>query len=294
MTQLSRDQPLQPSKKTLQDVSQLADTIKLACFDIDGTLYGSRHEVSAATKQACGVLKERGIRRALATGRPSFATEKLQRELEIDAPSLFFSGSLVLDPVSGRAILSESFAPNVVKELLHFARNNQLYVELYTKDGFFVEREHDYARIHAGYLGAAPTVANLDLLPATEIIKILFLVKRNTAEHEAAEQARKANPHLSYGLSVGGQHPEHVFYNITTSAGTRERCLALMTTALGITEDQVIAFGDASSDVPFLSRVGIGVAMGNAPQEVKDRAGIITRNVDDDGVAFAINTLFKR
>jgi hydroxymethylpyrimidine pyrophosphatase-like HAD family hydrolase len=55
----------------------------------------------------------------------------------------------------------------------------------------------------------------------------------------------------------------------------------------------VASFGDAVADLEFITRVGFGVAMENATEDVKQRAPFVTDNVEGDGVYSALNWLFR-
>lgn len=55
--------------------------------------------------------------------------------------------------------------------------------------------------------------------------------------------------------------------------------------AYGMTWDDVIAFGDAGNDRPMLEKAGIGVAMGNAKDDVKSAADLVADTCVNDGVA---------
>ena len=57
---------------------------------------------------------------------------------------------------------------------------------------------------------------------------------------------------------------------------------------LGISMNEVMAFGDAQNDLKMLQQVGIGVAMGNAGDNLKQVADYITTHVDEDGVKNAL------
>ena len=56
----------------------------------------------------------------------------------------------------------------------------------------------------------------------------------------------------------------------------------------GISRDECMAFGDGGNDIPMLEYAGVGVAMGNAKEDVQAKADFITKSVDDDGVAYAL------
>ena len=62
----------------------------------------------------------------------------------------------------------------------------------------------------------------------------------------------------------------------------------LSATRLDLSADEIMAFGDSSNDLKMMKGVGIGVAMANAREDVKEAADYITASNDEDGVAHFI------
>ena len=52
----------------------------------------------------------------------------------------------------------------------------------------------------------------------------------------------------------------------------------------GFSKDEAIAFGDGHNDIEMLEAVGMGIAMGNAKDEVKDKADFVCKSVEEDGI----------
>ena len=73
---------------------------------------------------------------------------------------------------------------------------------------------------------------------------------------------------------------------INKGQGIRDICKVL-----GISTEEVISFGDAANDIPMLREAGMGVAMGNAAEEVKTAADMVTGSNNEDGIAAALEKL---
>jgi Cof subfamily protein (haloacid dehalogenase superfamily) len=58
---------------------------------------------------------------------------------------------------------------------------------------------------------------------------------------------------------------------------------------LGISTDEVAAFGDGLNDLEMIESVGMGIAMGNADESLKPKARFVTRSLREDGIAHAVN-----
>lgn len=128
------------------------------------------------------------------------------------------------------------------------------------------------------------SVTNIDKsLSAEEMIcneDIFQLSPFFSSEHEKALMSQIS------GCVSGRWHPS--FTDITSIAADKGNGLLAMAEALGINLQQTIAFGDGGNDIPILSAAGIGIAMGNACDEVKQAADYVTSSVDDDGIMKAL------
>ena len=65
-----------------------------------------------------------------------------------------------------------------------------------------------------------------------------------------------------------------------------------MAESLGVKREEVVCFGDNENDISMLSYAGLGIAMGNAEDVVKEQADHVTTTNDEDGVAVALENLF--
>ena len=77
------------------------------------------------------------------------------------------------------------------------------------------------------------------------------------------------------------------FADITAKGNTKQKGIDEIINHFGIRLEETMAFGDGGNDVSMLRHAAIGVAMGNAVDEVKEHANYITTSVDEDGVANA-------
>lgn len=72
---------------------------------------------------------------------------------------------------------------------------------------------------------------------------------------------------------------------INSKETNKFKALEKLCSSLNINLNQVIYFGDSTNDLPIINKVGLGIAMGNAIQEVKEQAKDITLSNDEDGIA---------
>lgn len=267
-------------------------SIKLVTLDLDGTVVGKGGEISARSRSCVERLQKAGISVALATGRPWFGAQGIASELKISSPSLFFSGALVLNPETGKVHQECFIEPELVREVLPRVASLGLYTELYTRDGYYSAYDSPFRSIHAEYLGrASEIVPLLEVAEQWPILKFGFVVEKGD---EGLQRLFTEFPALASSSAFGASHPHILFGNMTSRRANREAGFALLCSLAGVKSEEVASFGDGDSDIPFLRLAGLGVAMGNAPESVKEAAGLVTGNVEEDGVADVLDLLLSQ
>ncbi len=262
--------------------------IRAAFFDLDGTLVNSAGVISEAVKAELIRIRGLGVAVALATGRPNFGAVKIIEELAITAPSMFFSGALVIEPKSSEIIFEAAIPKDKLLSLIGFARNYEFSLELYSSRAFYVEKETEYSRIHSReYLKVDPLIRNFEEVIGTASILKAVIMDQVGADHSKIF-ATAEELGLVIGSGHGAAHPNLVFRNITSKDAKREVGFQKMLAALNLSPNEVIACGDGESDIPFIKLAGIGVAMGNASLKCKQAADFITDSVEQNGVITAL------
>jgi len=264
--------------------------IRLACFDIDGTIVDRFGTIAPAVLSEMQRIARQGVRIGIASGRPYFAAREICNTIGVDAPSLFFSGALVVEPRTDNILLEAPLEPQTVLTLLAEAEKAKLVCELYTRHEYFVAQIAPVTRKHATYLKQLPQERALrDVALSSSILKVVIIAE-GTEEHQRLRDICETAL-VPVGLSTGAAHPEILFGNFTSPEAKREIGFQRIIDALQLTADQVAAFGDAEADLPFLLRAGAGVAMANAPLAVIDHSPFVTASVEEQGVALALRAL---
>ena len=116
-------------------------------------------------------------------------------------------------------------------------------------------------------------------------IKILMSVLPEQIEQVQAQIAALLPEELTV-VQTAAFYLEVIPRCINKGQGIEDICRVL-----NISADEVIAFGDAENDIPMLRKAGVGVAMGNAKDDVKAAADMVTLSNNEDGIAFALGKL---
>lgn len=257
---------------------------KLAFFDIDGTLQNSAGAVGESTSRELKRLSERGFHLSIASGRPYFAAKELIKKLGINAPSIFYSGALVINPDDARVLSKVSLSSNDLKKIIDIAKSYKLYAELYTETEYFSNEVNSFTKIHEFYLNKKAIITPFsDLIAREQIIKVEFVAKTGSDEQKISEATEKLKE-FNISRATGASHPEINFVNITSKEILNLDPFKLVIKQLNLRPEESLAFGDSPSDIEAIKAAGIGIAMGNAHPELKAVADFITLSVDEDGV----------
>lgn len=246
------------------------DVIKAAFFDIDGTLLSFKtHGMPPSTRRALARLRERGIKTVISSGRPSY---QLPEELRqgFDA-YVSLSGQLCYDE---HGIYHENHIPR---------RDVEAVVD----------------RVKAGCFDVL--VMQRDRAFANELSPRVTQTAQNSGlvyERDDIDHAFDA-PVYQFCMFVGPEEEgeylkliptlEHtrwtdLFCDILPAGGGKKVGVTATLERFGISPDEAVAFGDGENDLSMFDAVGTGVAMGNAWDAVKERADMVTDDVDHDGI----------
>jgi Cof subfamily protein (haloacid dehalogenase superfamily) len=262
---------------------------RLLVVDVDGTLVNGSGVISAKDERALAKAAASGVKIALSTGRVIKACQKIIERLELNGHHMFFDGALVSDPSKREEIYSKPLEETVVRQAVEFARAEDIYLELYSEEHFFAEREHWSDEVHRRFFGVEPNIVDLSGIWQRERIIKAELVVHNPEERIKAEIFQKEfGGRLRFSIARSPGYPGIDFINIIAPEVSKGKALVALASFLGMKMGEVIAIGDGLNDISLLEVAGLAVAMGNAPAEVRKVADYITLDVDHGGVAAAI------
>ena len=258
--------------------------IRLVCADVDGTLVGANGAVHPSIWPAAARARDAGLELALCSGRPAFglAREYADR-LAPDGWHVFQNGSSVVHPATGEA-RSSYLTPDTVKALVQRARETGRVLELYSDFEFVVEVDSPHTRAHADLLGV-PFVARPFESLMSRVVRGQWLLTREESETVLAEP----HPGVYVSPSTSPVMPETIFVALLTPGVDKSTGVRTIVEQYGVALDEVMFVGDSWNDAPALNVVGFPVAMGNAEPELRASAREVVGDVDEGGLAQALD-----
>ncbi len=258
---------------------------RLLAIDLDGTLLTPRPEkvITPRTHQLLCRVAEAGIAIVIATGQTHSVLRQTCAGLPLNAPQIIENGAVIVDMLSGTVLHEKLLPTEYILPTLHILRSFGFYRAYHTHERVYVDRGTPRAREWYRPPVEPPTevedVASLYPLPC---IKVAGIGEAETLRDKRRELERMFEGKLyvtqsSYDL-VEFLHPE-------VSKGNALKTIAA---DLGIPPEEVVAIGDNHNDIGMLRFAGLGVAMGNAHDEVKAEADYVTLSNAEEGVALVI------
>lgn len=260
---------------------------KLIAMDLDGTLNNSQKRITERTQAALMQAQKQGIRLALASARPSpglFKERDILRLQDHGGILMSYNGGRIVDASSGTTLFETAMDLQETKQVLR--QLEKLPVTPILDDGkqFYVTDSQGYKVPYECQNNnmVCSQVENLADFLSFAPIKILMSVLPEQLPQVQAEIAAFLPESLTV-VQTADFYLEVIPKVINKGQGIRDICRTL-----GISPEEVIAFGDAANDIPMLLAAGTGVAMGNAAADVKAAADYVTETNDADGIAAAL------
>lgn len=260
---------------------------KLVALDMDGTLLNPDGRISAANQAAIAAARAHGVTVVLASGRPltgmGWALEQLQMTGEQDYV-LSFNGALIQQVGGGRVLYRQTLQVADACQLLALSRELGVYCHAFTEQhGLVTPQDNPYTRMEQTENRIPLTELDFACLAPTDAVAKVMMV----GEPGQLDRAQAAlPPWVRERYTVLRSMP--VFLEFLHPACNKGEGVARLARHLGIPATQVICVGDGGNDTHMLEFAGLGVAMGNATDELKALADYVTHSHAEDGVAHVL------
>lgn len=252
--------------------------IKACFFDFDGTLRDfETGKVPESTLKAFEIMKEKGIKIFMSTGRHPYSINFFKKYYDFDG-YVVDNGAYIV--YNDEVIYKKPIEKEDVKNTLKWLKTNPLQVEFHTKDITYMNLDNEYTRrmVEIGpQFEMLFEIVDDETILNTEVIEMSF---HGTAEQE--KELFKVCPNLKSERWI----PD--FTDINTIGTSKAQGCHLMMDKFNLKNDEVLSFGDGGNDISMLDNVGIGVVMGNADDNVKKHGKYITDHINNDGVYKAL------
>ncbi len=285
---------------------------RLLALDVDGTLLDPDGELRDTVRQAVMAARQTGLRVILCTGRRFRSARPWAQKLQLDGPIVVHNGALVKDVASAETLHCHPLPETLCRRGLAVLRQLApplIYIDAFHKQVDILtepmEHLHPFQReylqdslpycrfvddLSAVCLPTASARARMRRIigsAATEVVMLSIMAEadRLQALRPAVEDALAGQGHTKMILNKNYQG--HIL-EVLPATVSKWQALERLMAAEGLTAEDVMAIGDDYNDLEMIRGAGLGIAMGNAVDVVRDAAGYVTGSNADDGVAQAL------
>lgn len=259
---------------------------KLIAVDMDGTLLNEKKEISNRCQEAIDKLREKGKKIVLATGRPLKGVQRYLEKLNLFDENDYvvaYNGALVQSTRNEQIIFDKPLSLDSYKELYEVSRQLDVHIHALTDISVLTPKNNPFTGIESS-INQIPIIEGPidDIDSSTMIVKVMFI-----DEPEKLDAILPSIPQwVKDKYTIVRSAP--IFLEFLDKSVNKGAGVSAIAKQLGIKQDEVICVGDAGNDLAMIQYAGLGVAMGNATEELKSEADYITLTNEEDGVAHVI------
>ncbi|WFU15720.1 HAD family hydrolase [Bradyrhizobium sp. CB3481] len=262
--------------------------IKLVVSDVDGTLLTHDKVLTDGAKAAVGRLHAAGIGFTLVSSRPTIGMRFLIEPLSITLPIGAFNGSSIVD-AHLKPIEQHLIDPAVAQRGLDVLHAFGVDIWLFTNDRWYTRNpDGEYVPNEKRAIKADPTIVD-DFAPyLAEACKIV-----GASPDPVLLQRCEAAMKEAVGTEATAVRSQTYYLDVTPPGHDKGTFVDAMTRRLGMSAAEVATIGDMENDLPMFARSSVSFAMGNAADDIKQRATHVTESNERDGFARAVETMLQ-
>ena len=258
--------------------------VRLFLADVDGALVTKGKVLTQAAKAAVQELDRTGIAFAITSGRPPRGMSMLIEPLALRTPIAGFNGGVLVNPDLS-VIESHSLDPAAARQTLQLILDQGLDAWVYTEEEWLIRdanaphvaRETWTVKFDARVV---PSFTDAHLAHAVKIVGVSDDFDKVATCEKAAQD--------TLGSAASAERSQPYYLDVTHPCANKGTVVATMARLLSITPAQIATMGDMPNDVLMFRKSGFSIAMGNASDEVKAQASVVTDSNENDGFAKAV------
>lgn len=271
---------------------------KVIIMDVDGTLTNSQKVVTSQTKEALLKAEEAGAILILASGRPTSGLMDLARELEMDKHHgllVAYNGSTVVDCETMEVLFNQALSVEEGKSVLeHMKKFDRVRPMIDKGEYMYVNNVYDnwitwkgkpFDVIQYESRGGKFKLCEVDDLAAFVDFPLNKILTTSDPEYLQEHYQEMMEP---FKDTLSCMFTGDFYFEFTAQGIDKAKALDTVLIPMGYKKEDMIAFGDGHNDASMVKYAGIGIAMENAVQDLKDIADEVTLSNEEDGIAVAL------
>ncbi len=273
--------------------------IKGLILDVDGVLVGGKKGYNWPNPhpliiQVLKSLREKGLVVSLCTGKGTFSIKSIVEAAYLDNVHIGDGGAIVIDFLHNKVIDKHIIERKIVEKTVALLQQHGIYVELYVKDGYYIQKDFvgDKTKKHIEILDKEPNIVPslVEISHTLDVVKIMPIANDEQDKQRIVDLVQREIKELPLQWGVHPTALPYQFGIITADGISKKQAVRVISEYTKVPLDEILGIGDGMTDWQFMEICGYAGAMGNGPQELKDKIvskgerGFIGGSVDENGV----------
>ena len=257
---------------------------KLIAVDLDGTLLDENLRITDKVRNSIYEAKKMGIKVVIVSGRGYSGIKNISESLNLDDLIISLNGALVTDSRGDKIFFSENLNSDMAKKVICISEEMDITPFLFVEKEVYTEKYNDKVqmyidndKVNVNYVG------KLSKFYSDQPAGKLLLIDKHDRLLDIREKI-----HEIYHDNINVTFSMSEFLEVYSSKVSKGVMLKKIADYYNIKKEEVIAIGDGENDISMIEYAGLGVVMGNAPGNVKEKADFITKPNSECGAACVI------
>lgn len=261
---------------------------KVLVVDVDGTLVNTKKQITKPVREAMIRVQEAGVKVVIASGRSVPGVMLMANQIDLKKYGgyiLTCNGARITNVATGEILYDVCLPQELIPEIHEFAKKHDINIMTYHNNQIVAETTE------CPYINLDATGCKIDIHKVDDFSKEVTypvnkcLLTGDPERMEVIEEdgVRQFDGRISVYRSEGF-YLEMMPLGIDKAFG-----LAKMLERLGYSREEMICCGDGYNDISMIEYAGFGVAMANAPEDVRACAGYVAPSCDEDGLCDVID-----
>ena len=264
------------------------DRFDLLVLDVDGTLHNSHREISDATKNALIEAQKRGKTIAIASGRSIAGIRQTASAISLEEYGgyvIAYNGTTVINCKTGECIYNQTLPADLIAPVYEEAAKLQVAIMAYRDSA----KEIIVAGGVTDYVAADAAASCVTIRETDQFVKELSfpINKIFVSEPDKMKEVERILQR-KFGSVLNVFRSDPYYVELLPKYTDKGVAVDKLVKYMDITKERVMCVGDSNNDLPMLRYAGMGVAMGNASDRIKEQADYVTDSNDDDGIVKVI------
>nr|WP_173108067.1 Cof-type HAD-IIB family hydrolase [Bacillus sp. KH172YL63] len=271
---------------------------RMLALNIDGTIVNENGKIARETKEAIEYVQDKGVPVTLVTSRSFASAKKVAKALKINSPLVTHSGCYIAGELE-QPMFVKKIAEDITYEITQFLEGFSSQVHLSHEKRSIIGKVNAQARdrAHVSWEKESKLIYSKQYVDRVSD----FLLENPMSVPKISVMMEHKEDVWDVVASLKGMYGEvdaiptsEYKLDIVPKGVSKLRGLMYLSERLGVKKDEIVMVGSGIDDIDTMECCGLGVAMGNAPRQVRDSANWITRSQAEKGIPYFVTELFRK